>query len=78
MSITGRILVMVFNRNTLKYDILRRGVEPMQTVSMAGSSASRRRALNETLNFLIPAADCYGRLQLSAQAWWQLITASRY
>lgn len=69
MSITGRILVMVFNRNTLKYDILRRGVEPMQTVSMAGSSASRRRALNETLNFLIPAADCYGRLQLSAQAW---------
>ena len=69
MSVTGRLAVYEFNNNTLKYDILRRNVDPTQLVTMAASSASRRVNLGETLNFIIPPADCFGKVKLDVRAW---------
>ncbi len=68
-TVTGRLAVMAFNDNTLKYDIFRRHVDPIQAVTMQPSSRSRRRDLAETLNFLVPAGDCYGKVSFNPLVW---------
>lgn len=69
VSVTGRLTVYQFNNNTLKYDIYRRNVDPTRLVIVPPSSASRRANLNDTLNFIIPPADCYGKVKLEVRAW---------
>ena len=44
MRVTGRALVMEFNNQTLKYDRFRLRLDPLNPVSMAGSSSSRAAA----------------------------------
>jgi len=48
---------------------IRRVIEPNQLVTMSASSTSRRNNLGETLNFIIPAADCLGRIRFEILAW---------
>jgi hypothetical protein len=69
VSVTGRLTVYEFNNHTLKYDILRRNVDPIQLVNMSPSSASRRVNLHETLNFIIPVADCFGKVKFDVRVW---------
>jgi hypothetical protein len=69
VSVTGRLTVYQFNNNTLKYDILRRNVDSTRLVTMPPSSASRRANLNDTLNFILPPADCFGKVKLDVRAW---------
>jgi len=69
VSVSGRLTVYQFNNNTLKYDIFRRNVDPTRLVTVPPSSASRRANLNDTLNFIIPPADCYGKVKLDVRAW---------
>lgn len=68
-TVDGRVQLMEFNPNTLRYDILRRPLAPEATLAMDGESSSTRRELNRTLNFLVPAAECHGRLQAVITAW---------
>jgi len=69
VSVTGRLTVYEFNNNTLKYDILRRNVDSTRLVSMPPSSTSTRRNLGETLNFIVPPADCFGKVKLDVRVW---------
>ncbi len=69
MTMTGRLSMYAFNANTLKYDVLRKQYDPMNPVSTAAQSASTRAQFNETLNFLVPAADCHGNVRLSILVW---------
>lgn len=68
-TVTGRLTVMGFNHNTLQYDIFRRQVDSIRTVTRQPDSKSRRRPLDETLNFLVPAGDCWGTVSFNALAW---------
>jgi hypothetical protein len=69
VSVTGRLTIYQFNNNSLKYDILRRNVDPTWPVTVPPSSASSRANLNDTLNFIIPPADCFGKVKLDVRAW---------
>ncbi|QIG52222.1 hypothetical protein G5V57_33700 [Nordella sp. HKS 07] len=72
LRFTGRILVMAWNNNTLKYDILRRELTPRNERSLIvlpATATSDRRRLANTLNFVLDASHCNERLQLDAEVW---------
>jgi hypothetical protein len=68
-TVTGRLTVMGFNNTTLQYDIFRRNVNPIRAVTLQPNSRSRRPVLGDTLNFLVPAGDCYGTVSFNAVVW---------
>lgn len=68
-TVTGVLTVMGYNPNTLKYDTLRRTVAPMNVATIAPSTVSGRAVINETLNFLVPADICWGKVLFDVQAW---------
>ena len=69
VAVTARLSVYEFNPNTLKYDIFRKQFPAMSILNRPGLSTSRRLNINDTLTFLIPASDCYGRVRLDIKAW---------
>lgn len=66
---SGVLTVMGYNPNTLKYDTLRRTVAPMNVATIWPSIVSRRSVISETLNFLVPADVCWGKVLFDVQAW---------
>lgn len=72
MRVTGRVLVMAWNRNSLKYDIFRRELAPQNeraSIFLSAETTSDRRRLDNTLNFLLAAVHCNERLRLDAEVW---------
>ena len=69
VPVNARLTIYDFNNNTLKYDILRKAFSPLNTINRAGSSASTRLNILDTLNFMIPASECVGRVRLDILAW---------
>ena len=69
-TIGGTLDLMEFNNNTLKYDILRRTITPLNVARLDPTSTSNRNFLSETLNFLVPADVCWGKVSFNVRAWF--------
>jgi hypothetical protein len=69
VTVTARLSIFDLNTHTLKYDILRKHFSPLSIVNRPGLSSSRRLDINDTLNFMVPASDCYGNVRLDVLAW---------
>jgi hypothetical protein len=69
VRVMARLSVYEFNPHTLKYDILRRQLGPIHEVTRPGMSTSRRSNIDDTLNFMVSASDCFGNVRLGVLAW---------
>jgi hypothetical protein len=66
-TVSGSLEVMGYNSTSLKYDIFRSSIVPFNAASIL--TESHRPTISETLNFLLPADICWGRILLNVKAW---------
>lgn len=67
-TISGSLEVMGYNPTSLKYDTFRSRIAPLNPASI--TTDSFRLNLSETLNFLMPADICWGKISLNVTAWF--------
>lgn len=67
-TVGGVLRVMGFNRNSLKYDIFRMETPARDRLTLIPGAPLSRSSLGDTLNFMVPAAMCWGQVLFDVTA----------